>query len=1264
MGILKEKYVALAPTLSYLSDIVVLAQAWKKSHAYIRRHNWFQNTLELDCSAIDLESNLTKWAGTLKRGSYRTAPLRLVPAPKSSLWGFENGWSPQEKDEQKRVLRPLAHLGIREQTISTAVMLCLADCVETAQGDSELDAEGARSAGVFSYGNRLFCRWSGLPASRRARFSWGNSDVYSRYFQDYKNFVNRPTEIVQGMARSDEAGRIFVVKIDLSAFFDNIDIGALVKALKREYSSFRKRNADSLAADAEFWVQARAALEFSWDERDKPLAALLRGRELPRGLPQGMVSAGFFANAYLLAFDRMVGRAVQRRSSIGLGKKIAVHDYCRYVDDIRLVVRVSDPNINEISIASTVSTWIQSALDRSIDSEVSLKVNPDKTEVEAFSAIGGSSGVVARMNTMQKDLSGPFDMSTLTHVEAGLQGLLSLAELGLQAKDSNSSALRLELGSIASPKLEVRDDTLTRFSAYRLTKSLRLRRAMTDLSERTDGGTARDSLQHEFEVSARRLIAAWAVNPSLVQVLAFGLDLFPSPEILKPVISALMEKLGEEVSEFERRVAWYVLSELYRSGATETGRKAHRTEEFKVGDINGYRSCLADTAIGLLGRESTPWYLRQQLLLFLCVYGSPPEISSRSSEVQLHLLFVDYLHGDYTHGAALENEALSVALVGFQISGDAKHFAGWLRTYLKGLAKKDVSKALEIVGQTDTDLFATITKRGHGKGAARSGILPKYLGQYVDSRWDSKSGPLPTDEWIPLSKIITHPENPVSQENALLWLLSRLLVVIREGGFNPEKISPLTVELRASDWGTVADPRSCSVEVRYRPGTLGIDPRYATPPWCARKFAWVYALGRIVRAAATSELDFTAGSWVMHQDVGWYHGIRSTWQKRRSGMSQSAFALGGTTSGVTQWLSELLVGMLAWPGVATDSDLVPGLDSVQRPIDLSRIVDARIAFQSALYAGGCGLPVYIHPVDWKVREPRNLRVAIVQGLMPQTGHFEDGMAGLEEPSFRAKHRNHLASVLHLAYTKVAVKDTVSGDDHRPRVDLVIAPEYSVHVADQDLMRGFSDSLGAMLFYGLVGMKHPVTGNYVNAARWLVPQHRGGKRSWVEVDQGKGNMTQAEKTHGIEAWRPYQAIIELRIDERTRFRIAGAICYDATDLALAADLRNISHMFVVPAMNKDVKTFDGMVAALRYHMYQHVLIANSGEYGGSTAQAPYEKEYARLIAHSHGVGQLSVSIFDVDIDHFGPLLTALTPEARPSVSHGSIGKTPPAGLNRA
>jgi hypothetical protein len=203
-----------------------------------------------------------------------------------------------------------------------------------------------------------------------------------------------------------------------------------------------------------------------------------------------------------------------------------------------------------------------------------------------------------------------------------------------------------------------------------------------------------------------------------------------------------------------------------------------------------------------------------------------------------------------------------------------------------------------------------------------------------------------------------------------------------------------------------------------------------------------------------------------------------------------------------------------------------------------------------------------------------------------------------------------------------------------------------------------------LFYGLVGATNTGTGRPINTARWLVPQRNGGKRSWIEVDQGKWNLTDDEKKFGVVSWRPYQVIVALNMANGVSFRIAGAVCYDATDLALAADLKNISHMFVVAALNKDVKTFDSMVGALRYHMYQHVVIANSGEFGGSTAQAPYDREHERLIAHAHGANQIAVNIFDVNIDHFGPKLDAINGIVTSTGPHlQRIGKTPPAGLNR-
>lgn len=52
-----EKYRKLKPSIDLLSDEVIIAQAWKKTHAYMRTHNWYADTLALDISALGLESN-------------------------------------------------------------------------------------------------------------------------------------------------------------------------------------------------------------------------------------------------------------------------------------------------------------------------------------------------------------------------------------------------------------------------------------------------------------------------------------------------------------------------------------------------------------------------------------------------------------------------------------------------------------------------------------------------------------------------------------------------------------------------------------------------------------------------------------------------------------------------------------------------------------------------------------------------------------------------------------------------------------------------------------------------------------------------------------------------------------------------------------------------------------------------------------------------------------------------------------------------------
>lgn len=1263
MTIVRDKYRVLAPRVGLLRDVVVLAQAWKKAHTYIRRHNWYADTLELDCSAFDLDHKLGQWSDELKAGNFRPHPAWLVPAPKNGTWSFggkfSGGWGAVPLDEKESpVLRPLAHLGIREQTVSTAAMLCLADCIESAQGNTTLSAEAALAAGVFSYGNRLYCRWS--DDNRRAHFSWGNATSYSRYFQDYQQFVERPNVLARKVESGQGDAAVFIVKLDLSAFYDNVDIGALVDKLKKTYSSYQRRYSDVPAAGQRFWPLLKRILNFTWREEDQKLEGLFRDSVLPGGLPQGLLASGFLANAYMLEFDEAVGAVARAGGDVGEHERVTIHDYCRYVDDLRLVVSVRDWPNPEALIRDVIPQWVQAQLDATTGAG-RLRINTQKTEVEPYRAVGGDAGTSARMKLLQHQLSGPFDVATLQQVEAGLNGLLALAELGATTSSlPDDSAAPPLLASVSRPKLEVRDDTLTRFSAYRLTRSLRMRRSMTNLTEELpEGGTARDALLHDFEVTARRLIAAWSVNPSLVQVLRYALDLFPSPDLLKPVIEALKTKLDQkDVPEYEERVVYYVLAELFRAGATETGRRASRDAAFEVGDADAYRSVLVSTAREVLELgPRVPWYVRQQAALLHATSATPMDDLPSMPELRFHRALNDYVRGESRCRELPAHDEVAVSLVGLQLAPDEKRYVEWFRTFAKRRPRSEVAEAIRVIGHADLALLAALV----GNGKRRS--VPLYLRAYLDSLRCSSVAELEKHEWIPFLNVITHPLGLFSEENALLQLARQLTRLPKAALRNPHRLTPSSLRLHCEDWERLKNPQSDVLRIEWHEESDS-DPAYATPVWCGKNQGWMYAFGRLLRTAATGLPDFTARNWLFAEDgAAWYRGIRSTWQTRRTGMLHTSTALVGTTSAITPWFSALLLELLRWPGIADGNGLSPfsSIDSIE---SFAHLISARLKEQSEIYGRSSDMPVYRYPVEWPIRSNRCLRVVQVQGLMPRHSEFGDGLKGLSVAAYRERHRNHTAALLHLAYRHIKARDAVLGPQSRPEVDLVIFPEFAIHVDDQDLMRSFSDATGAMLFYGLLGATVSGVTGPVNAARWLVPQRRGGRRSWVEVDQGKWHLTADERGLGVSPWRPHQVVIELHSGTEPPYRISGAVCYDSTDLALAADLRDETHMFVVAAMNKDVKTFDSMVSALRYHMYQHVVIANCGEYGGSTAQAPYDMEHKRLIAHTHGGNQLAVAVFDVEMDDFGPALkAAASPAVVMKEVKERIGKTPPAGLDR-
>ena len=1263
----------LCPQAKTLQDEVVLAQAWKKTHTFIRRHNWYADVLELDASGVCLPENLAKWSNDIAIGDYETSSAWLVPAPKNGLWWFqsesEGGWQPRlAKEEQAPVLRPLAHIGVREQTIATAVMLCLADCIESVQGDTSLPAEEAGEKGVFSYGNRLYCSWS--KDHTVASFAWGNSNTYSRYFQDYQRYVERPLIIAKNVDPGKNA-KVFIASLDISAFFDNIDIPLLVEKLQTAYQNFcEKYEEDLQPADNAFWEMARRSLTFKWRDEDLALGPLFRDGALPLGLPQGLVASGFFANAYLLDFDREIGSFIDRKPR---KKSFRVHDYCRYVDDLKLVVSVDsaeDAPRDLAELGSEISDWVQGVLKKhttpSEPAGTHLRLNAKKTQLESLIEIGSESGTGARMKTLQQQLSGPFDLDSLRQAEAGLNGLLSLAELGLIEEVKPAQGI-LRLATVASLKHEVRDDTLTRFSAYRLVRSLRQRRRMTDLTEANDGESTIDALRHDFEAAARRLVSAWAMNPSLVQVLRYALDLCPSTELLAPVEEALISKLDDtrQNSDFGRRVAYYVLADLFKAGATETGREAKRDPHFEAANVDGYRVALASLASRILSGTEAPWYVQQQASLFLASVGEWATLPRDAPELRFYRALHLFGRAKSSAKDITFEEEVVVSLVGHQLLGDEAHYERWFISFGEARSRKQVSKAWQIVAATSPQLLRHLLSSKRNAMKPLIDWAPKHLTRFEENRWSAGNDPLPTKRWLSLLTVITHPAQLFSQENALLKLAEALGKSKSVKAFDPELLTPLNVQVRSDDWDQLTNPRFATLEARAVESLKTTDGTYDTPSWCRHEDAWMYALGRLLRAAATGEPDFTARHWLASEDTGWYSGLKSTWHKRRMGMLHSAEALRGTTAAITPWFSDLLLHLLRWPGVAQRQG--QDASTIETRRDFDDVIKKRLEFQKQLYGVSSKLPIYRYLVEWPLDPDRGLRVAMVQGLMPLHHHFKDGLTSLDVHGYRERHRNHTAALLHLTHKHLAARDYVLGTSNKPHFDLVVFPELSIHVDDQDLMRAFSDATGAMLFYGLLAAKKPTSGEPINAARWLVPQRRAGHRSWVEVDQGKFNLTHEEHDLGIKPWRPYQVVIELLDSSNPTgkpYRLTGSICFDATDLSLAADLRNESHMYVISSMNKDVKTFDGMIAALRYHMYQHILIANIGEFGGSTAQAPYDKEHQRLISHSHGGNQLAISVFDVRVEDFGPKLEAAQPGVKKwKMVRERIGKAPPAGLDR-
>lgn len=733
MSLINSKYRQLLPTLDFLSDPVVLAQAWKKSHSYIRSHNWYADTLELDASTFNLEENINSWSEELKNQTYKPSPMRLVPAPKGDVWGFEKvkgdwSWAPK-KSSRSEALRPLAHLTIKDQVIATAIMMCVADAVETAQGATS-DKEN-----VSNYGNRLFCKWD--DRKTKASFRWGNSTTYSKYFQDYQRFLERSAKsaylIDEHNLMFEGLNEAYEVQLDMSAFYDSIDRDVLLTELRNLVDSFYNLSKDETE---NFWAVVKASFNWQWSESDFALNDCLKVPLKNDGLPQGLVASGFFANVYLIAFDKVCKSLKGSREL-----DFSIHDYCRYVDDLRLIISVDkNKELSEDEINKQLVDKLQELL------PIGIELNKNKTKIIKWNGEEGET--VRQMEGIQSLASGPVDMESLEFAESSLDNLFTRAE----SSQFNDETSQHALAKVHKIKLEVREDTLLRFAANRWAKLFKSRRRLTNQRELTVLDAAQESV-------ARRFVASWSRNPALTLLLKKGLQLFPEKKLLETVWDSLLKKLDDETPIREKNVAYYCLAEICRFSATDLKKVLPKDLPHSI-NINEYFDWLEKSTRELLENEALPWYLKQQAGLVLV--GKAP-----SPMIEGELLLNNALkiaNGELVTGNS--SEVIPATVVSWQMTKSEKVMTS-LTNWLVNLDSHSQYNALVLIAANDPDFFNQLRMIQNMEIIQTVNQVSTTLGlNTVPMPPDLKSWP----ENIKLESIIKSPENPFIHENALINL--------------------------------------------------------------------------------------------------------------------------------------------------------------------------------------------------------------------------------------------------------------------------------------------------------------------------------------------------------------------------------------------------------------------------------------------------------------------------------------------------------------
>lgn len=1277
--LLHKKYNKILPTEYFMSDEVILTSAWKKSHQHIRGVNWYVDCLDLDKSALELDLRVSSLSEALRENNLELSPLKLIPAPKSHPWEFKKSddestltWTPENKDSEeddsdnpRLPMRPLAHVSIDDQTIFTALMMLLANHVETKQGDTSTLFSDVHDKGLINYGNRLHCKYIDDNAS----YSWGNSNTYSKFFTDYQRFLERPIYFGREAKRvKTSKEEIYEIHLDFSKFYDSVDRTILTGKIKDLVKEITGKETDECISHVLDQFK-----DWEWTEESQNLYTEvcknehIQTLEDNQGIPQGLVAGGFLANIYMLDFDKDIAELIGQY--LDENENILLVDACRYVDDLRLIIKADRNEVSENEIREVIAARFQQYQDN-----LGLILQPQKTKVKKFSSKEGA--ISSKLAHIQNKLSGPMPLHELDEQLGHLEGLIELTDnLEVEDWDSNevNSDCISELAFIDRTFNDVRKDTLLRFTANKIHSLLRQKRSMIAQEVTPSGEPIPGAWDYLQERMARKLISKWTKDPSLLLLLKKGLELFPHARILRPIIQSL-ENIRDQDDLTLTTFAEYCLSEILRHSATAIHTK-DRWAFPAHSDPESYFECLEDYACSKFEvLDSFEEAFKEQILFFSLVRNDSPlkeVIDSEPFDLITQLLNgfrnvnLKQKPNDFTTAVLLANQlALDKRKVLRSVSSSLESiYSRPARPTLsphsqraRQLNRGDLSDICKRLMLNSPELFEQLYLKAKSTGLKwpkKAHLFANYLGlnDYAKIKGSLSSY---NNKSVSLLSVIRADDNPFKHENGILKLVQSSLNEIDKNNFYTP-IDIANTKVRCSDWDDLLRLKSsCELKVELEYFDDDTELFHTPPKWLTDEHKPLYYIGMFIRSCLLGSVDWSSSNSLQSEKPA-YRGIKSNMLKRQIGMMHSPEAFGASKSPMSDWLSTLLFKLLQWPGVESNNSLF-SWPKTWTLGELEKCINNRTGEQARSYCTLSNMPTYTEKVrlDWP-KDKKHLNVVMVQPLLPLTKDFALYGLKLDTPTYRAKHRRHVASVSELVLHNIASVDSVNETPNlKGKVDLIVWPELSVSPDDLDILERLSDKTGAIVFAG-IGFSHIHNERDLNnSAMWIIPNKGANGRRFIKRLQGKKNMT-IDEVNQITPWRPYQLIVEMihpAFEEKDGFKLTGSICYDATDIKLSADLKDKSHAYIISAMNKDIATFDSMVDALFYHMYQHVVLVNSGEFGGSVAKAPYKERFHKLITHTHGSHQVSISTFEMNMFDFR--------DCGQSLRTNKKTKTPPAG----